>query len=154
VIISSRLSKLVSGHAGLSVGITSALLMILFFLMTRKSQMSYVLYLHFFNHLIVFGAVVVSMYVERKNNPDLRFLGAYYTGVKTAITGSLIFNFFLLIYFSFINSTYFLNMRDTTALGEYMTPVVVSIVFFTEQVAAALIYSLIGSFLFKFRSVT
>ena len=131
------------------IGGICALCIILLFLYLKNLQTSYVLYTHFYNHIFLAAAVFISLYSLNAKAGPLSYLDGLFEGFKTAASCALLSNFFLLIYFYFVNPIYFLNMRTDTLLGDYMTPIIVSLVFFTEEVCAGLIYSLISMQFFK-----
>jgi hypothetical protein len=131
------------------IGVICAILVIFFFLAVRDLRTSYVLYLHFYNHLVLAAAVFISLYRLNAKKGPLSYLDGLFEGFKTAATSALLSNLFLLLYFYFINPVYFLNVRTETQLGDYMNPLVVCLVFFTEEVCASLIYSLISMQFFK-----
>src|SRR4051812_3576775 len=107
--------------------------MISFFLIARALQLNYILKFHFLNVFIIIPAVWLSCYNEHKLRGDnFRYLHGLLSGVKTIIVASVMLNFFIVIYLSFINPARMQYIHQDVLLGEYMNPLVIGLAIFTE----------------------
>jgi hypothetical protein len=129
-------------------GIITGVLLVLFFLLVRGLSVSYVVELHLFNLLFIVAAVWISIHIQFRQS-GIGYLKGILEGFKTTLISSFILNFFLLIYLRFINPEYMLNMKSSEYLGEFMTPVIIAIVLFTEQVGAGIVIALLVMQLYK-----
>jgi len=130
--------------------IVTGLLMICLFFILRALNLNYILKFHFLNILIIVPAVWLTCRAGyKRNGENFRYLKGLASGVKTIIIASVIVNFFIVIYLSFINPVMMFNIRHYMQLGEYMNPLIIGMVLFTEQICASLIVSLIVMQLYK-----
>jgi hypothetical protein len=124
--------------------ILTTILMMLAFFICRGLKLPYMSGLHLINNVLVIPVVWFAIHkVQRLKLEPTPYLRALSSGVGAAGVSGLLFSFFLLIYLTFINPYYLFEVRAEAPLGEFMSPMVIALVFLTEQVCSALIASLI-----------
>jgi hypothetical protein len=123
-------------------GIVTGFLLIVFFLFVKYLRISYVLNLHYLNEVFIFFGIWYAIR-QRSRTENFKYLKGFFTGIKASAIASLIFNFFLLIYLSFIDPYFMQYIIKEGPLGEYMSPIIIALVLFTEQISAGLIFTLI-----------
>lgn len=136
-------------HAGVASGVAG----IAFFFIIRHYQLDYVLKHHFFHLLLIAAAIVYALIRKNRLNGGLPYLYGFMEGIKTACVSAIITNFFLLIYLFSINPVYMRYVVAKEPLGEYMGPLIIALVLFTEQVSGGMIITLIVMQLFKEKTV-
>jgi hypothetical protein len=129
--------------------VITAIAMIVFFLLCRSIISQYINGLHFVNILFLTAAI---WYITKKHvgyNPEYPYLSGLFIGLKTAALASLLTSFFILIDLRFIDPASMHYLSTRVPLGEYMNPMIIALVFFTEEVCASLVISLIVMQLYK-----
>jgi hypothetical protein len=116
--------------------------MVLLFLSARLLRLDYLFRIHFVNWALIVANVwlTVRSYYRRANEPQ--YLGGLFTAFRAVVIASVVANFFLLIYLTFVNP-YYMHMLREGPLGAYLSPLIIALALFTEQIAAGIIVALI-----------
>ncbi len=123
--------------------------MTVFFLVCVWLRLAYVTNLHFVNCLFVAVAICYVVWKNYQLQYDYAYLASFLSGLKVTALASIIFSFFLLIYLRFIDAEFMQHLKVDAPLGEYMSPILIALIFFTEQLSAAVIVTLIVLQFFK-----
>lgn len=124
--------------------------MILFFLVARTAGWNYIWPLHFVNIFLLVPAITYAVWhATQKNSAPYPYLKGLAKGFVSAVRASAILCVFLVLYLNFMDPGYLDEIRNDVPLGNYITPLVMSLVFFTEQVCGALVLTLIVLLFFR-----
>jgi hypothetical protein len=128
----------------------TAVLMWIFFFICKAKGFQYMSGLHLVNNLLIIAPVWYSIYlIHSLRLTPYPYLRGLSSGVGAAAVTAFIFSFLMLIYLFFVDRTYLFDVKDNAPLGQYMSPIVIALVFFTEQVCSGLISALILMQLYK-----
>jgi hypothetical protein len=133
---------------GVVSGIATAPVMIAVFHLLRDDENRYVLHLQLLNCILIIPGVILSVRNRSRRGP-VRYITSLFAGVVSALVAAVIFNFYLVIYLNFINPVYMQYVIRQAPLGEYMSPLIITSVFLTEEVCAGLIIALVAANLLK-----
>ncbi len=136
----------------IATGLVTGFAMTGFFLVCMWLHLAYITRLRFLNLLFITGAIWFVMRHYFVAHTGYRYLSVLLEGIKTSAVASGISCFFALIYLTFINPDFMLYLKTQAPLGEYMSPMLITIVLFTEQLSAAVIIALIVVQIFKPKS--
>jgi hypothetical protein len=130
--------------------VATSAVMAIFFLISKASGWPYMSGLHLINCLLLVPAIwYATNRIHRLRVNPYPYLRGLAGGLGAAALASFIFSFFLLLYLRFIDQPYMTEVKRYVPLGDYMTPMIVALVFFTEQVCAGFIMALIIMQIYK-----
>jgi hypothetical protein len=130
-------------------GLICFIAMLLYFFLIRMARVNYMNGFHFVNLAMIFLTNWLCVHRISRLFPRKSYFGTFFAGMSAAVLGALAFDFFFLVYSSLINSTWFLDMRESSRLGNYMTPIIVVTVYLTEQIGSSVIFTLLLMFMYK-----
>ena len=128
-------------YNGLKAGLFVFIGLLAFFLIMKAIGMVHNLELRALNLLIMAGGVYYAIKSISKRNPDFDYLKGMGTGLLTAISSSLAFALFNMIYLMAINPDFMDEIRETEPFSEYLNPFSVAIVILMEGISSGVLLS-------------
>ena len=134
---------------GIQKGFVTFLLLGIYFLIMKSLGLVHLIEFRLFNALIMFYGCYTAVKLAKSNLEDFNFLRGYGVGLLTALTASILFTFFGLLYIELINPSFIIEIRSEGMLGIYQNKYIAVGQIFIEGAASGILLTHISVMRFK-----
>ena len=134
---------------GLQKGFVTFLLLGSYFLVMKATGLVHMIEFRLLNVFIMFYGCYTAVKIAKANLEDFNFLKGYGAGLLTALTASILFTFFGLLYIELINPSFINEIRSEGMLGIYQNKYIAVGQIFIEGAASGILLTHISVMRFK-----